>query len=256
MSDEILCDVEGAIARVTLNRGHKYNALTADMLDELIATLQQLEAQPQVRVIILFGSPKAFCAGADTGTLASATATTLWRSGFSEKWDTIARIEKPLIAAVSGYVLGGGLELALLCDIIIADTSARFGLPESHIGIIPGAGGTQRLVRAVGKSLAMDMLLSARRIDGEEAKQAGLISRLTPPEKLEEEANTLAQSIAKAAPLAAISIKKAVNASFEMPLSAGVAYERALSALIADSEDRASGLAAFKQKQTPEFKGR
>jgi enoyl-CoA hydratase len=253
MSD-ILSRVDGAVAVVTLNRAQKYNALTAEMLDELVSTLKELDGRADVRAIVLFGSPKAFSAGADTGTLASASATTLWRSGFSEKWDRVAEIETPLIAAVSGYALGGGLELALLCDIIIADQSAVFGLPESHIGIIPGAGGTQRLVRAVGKSLAMDMLLSGRRIDAQEALRAGLVSRVT--DSLEEQALILANQVAKAAPLAAMMIKKAVAASYEMPLSAGVAYERSLSALIADSEDRAAGLAAFKNKQSPEFKGR
>ncbi|WP_213716055.1 enoyl-CoA hydratase-related protein [Cedecea lapagei] len=253
MSD-ILSHVDGAIAVVTLNRPQKYNALTAEMLDELLGVLTELDGRPDVRAIVLLGSPKAFSAGADTGTLASASATTLWRSGFSEKWDQVASIETPLIAAVSGYALGGGLELALLCDIIIADSSAVFGLPESHIGIIPGAGGTQRLVRAVGKSLAMDMLLSGRRIDAQEALRAGLVSRVT--DSLEEQALALATQVAKAAPLAAMMIKKAVAASYEMPLSAGVAYERSLSALIADSEDRAAGLAAFKNKQSPEFKGR
>ncbi|AIR66811.1 enoyl-CoA hydratase-related protein [Cedecea neteri] len=253
MSD-ILSHVDGAVAVVTLNRPQKYNALTAEMLDELLGTLTELDGRPDVRAIVLLGSPKAFSAGADTGTLASASATTLWRSGFSEKWDRVASIETPLIAAVSGYALGGGLELALLCDIIIADSSAVFGLPESHIGIIPGAGGTQRLVRAVGKSLAMDMLLSGRRIDAQEALYAGLVSRVT--DALEEQALALATQVAKAAPLAAMMIKKAVAASYEMPLSAGVAYERSLSALIADSEDRAAGLAAFKNKQSPEFKGR
>lgn len=253
MSD-ILSRVDGAVAVVTLNRPQKYNALTAEMLDELLGTLTELDGRPDVRAIVLLGSPKAFSAGADTGTLASASATTLWRSGFSEKWDRMASIETPLIAAVSGYALGGGLELALLCDIIIADSNAVFGLPESHIGIIPGAGGTQRLVRAVGKSLAMDMLLSGRRIDAQEALRAGLVSRVT--DALEEQALVLATQVAKAAPLAAMMIKKAVAASYEMPLSAGVAYERSLSALIADSEDRAAGLAAFKNKQSPEFKGR
>ncbi|NIF57682.1 enoyl-CoA hydratase [Enterobacter sp. Ap-916] len=253
MSD-ILSHVDGAVAVVTLNRPQKYNALTAEMLDELLGVLTELDGRPDVRAIVLLGSPKAFSAGADTGTLASASATTLWRSGFSEKWDLVASIETPLIAAVSGYALGGGLELALLCDIIIADSSAVFGLPESHIGIIPGAGGTQRLVRAVGKSLAMDMLLSGRRIDAQEALRAGLVSRVT--DSLEEQALALATQVAKAAPLAAMMIKKAVAASYEMPLSAGVAYERSLSALIADSEDRAAGLAAFKNKQSPEFKGR
>ncbi|WP_336818152.1 enoyl-CoA hydratase-related protein [Cedecea sp. MMO-103] len=253
MSD-ILSHVDGAVAVVTLNRPQKYNALTAEMLDELLGVLTELDGRPDVRAIVLLGSTKAFSAGADTGTLASASATTLWRSGFSEKWDQVASIETPLIAAVSGYALGGGLELALLCDIIIADSSAVFGLPESHIGIIPGAGGTQRLVRAVGKSLAMDMLLSGRRIDAQEALRAGLVSRVT--DSLEEQALALATQVAKAAPLAAMMIKKAVAASYEMPLSAGVAYERSLSALIADSEDRAAGLAAFKNKQSPEFKGR
>lgn len=253
MSD-ILSRVDGAVAVVTLNRPQKYNALTAEMLDELVSAIKELDGRADVRAIVLFGSPKAFSAGADTGMLASASATTLWRSGFSEKWDRVAEIETPLIAAVSGYALGGGLELALLCDMIIADQSAIFGLPESHIGIIPGAGGTQRLVRAVGKSLAMDMLLSGRRIDAQEALRAGLVSRVT--DALEEQAFVLATQVAKAAPLAAMMIKKAVAASYEMPLSAGVAYERSLSALIADSEDRAAGLAAFKNKQSPEFKGR
>ena len=255
MSD-ILCRLEGAVAVVTLNRPQKYNALTADMLDELVNTLKQLDGQPEVRAIVLLGSPKAFSAGADTGTLASASATELWRSGFSEKWDRVGEIEKPLIAAVSGYALGGGLELALLCDIIIADETAQFGLPESHIGIIPGAGGTQRLVRAVGKSLAMEMLLGGRRINAQEAIQAGLVSRIVAADELEQQALALAWQVAKAAPLAAVMIKKAVAASYEMPLSAGVAYERVLSALIADSEDRTAGLEAFKNKQRPEFKGR
>ncbi|WP_279052086.1 enoyl-CoA hydratase-related protein [Cedecea davisae] len=255
MSD-ILCRLEGAVAVVTLNRPQKYNALTADMLDELVSTLKQLDGQPGVRAIVLLGSPKAFSAGADTGTLASASATELWRSGFSEKWDRVGEIEKPLIAAVSGYALGGGLELALLCDIIIADETAQFGLPESHIGIIPGAGGKQRLVRAVGKSLAMEMLLGGRRINAREAIQAGLVSRIVASEELEQQALALAGQVAKAAPLAAVMIKKAVAASYEMPLSAGVAYERVLSALIADSEDRTAGLEAFKNKQRPEFKGR
>ncbi|QIX97547.1 enoyl-CoA hydratase-related protein [Cedecea sp. FDAARGOS_727] len=254
MSD-ILCRLEGAVAVVTLNRPQKYNALTADMLDELVNTLKQLDGQPEVRAIVLLGSPKAFSAGADTGTLASASATELWRSGFSEKWDRVGEIEKPLIAAVSGYALGGGLEFALLCDIIIADETAQFGLPESHIGIIPGAGGTQRLVRAVGKSLAMEMLLGGRRINAQEAIQAGLVSRIVASEELEQQALALAWQVAKAAPLAAVMIKKAVAASYEMPLSAGVAYERVLSALIADSEDRTAGLEAFKNKQRPEFKG-
>lgn len=253
---EIICRYDDAVAVVTLNRPQKYNALTADMLDALLATLQQLDQDPQVRAIVLLGCPKAFSAGADTGTLASASAITLWRSGFSEKWDRIAAIEKPLIAAVSGYALGGGLELALLCDIIIADSTAQFGLPESHIGIIPGAGGTQRLVRAVGKSLAMEMLLCGRRINGEEARVAGLISQLVQPDALETQALSVGRQIANAAPLAAAMIKKAVLMSYEMPLSAGVAYERALSALIADSEDRASGLAAFQNKQPPQFTGR
>ncbi len=253
--DNILCEYDGAVALITLNRQHKYNALTSDMLDELVTKIGELEQDNSIRAIILFGGEKAFSAGADTGTLASASAITLYRSGFSEKWDQIAAIEKPLIAAISGYALGGGLELALLCDIIIADDTAIFGLPESHIGIIPGAGGTQRLVKAVGKSLSMEMLLANRHLDAEEALKVGLVSQITEPKQLNAQALKLAQKISQAAPLAALMIKKLVLASYEMPLSSGIQYERTLSSLIADSEDRKTGLAAFKNKQIPIFSG-
>lgn len=249
-------DQQGAVGLVMLDRPTKYNALNRAMLDQLVEALRRFEETPTIRAIVLSGHPKAFAAGADIGALADADAITLFTSGFSESWDAVAAIKTPLIAAVSGYALGGGLELALLCDIIVADHSAIFGLPEAGIGTIPGAGGTQRLIRTVGKSIAMEMLLSGRQINGEEALRIGLISSLVDIGAVETHARTIADRIARAAPLAVGLAKSAALESFEMPLSAGIRYERSLSSLLAASADRHEGIRAFATKTQPDFQGR
>ncbi|TKI05800.1 enoyl-CoA hydratase/isomerase family protein [Martelella alba] len=256
MSQEILCRQQGPVLHITLNRPEKHNALSIGMLDQMIDALDRAERDASIRATVISGQPRAFSAGADLGALAAVSAVELYTSGFSEKWDRIAGMEKPLIAALSGYTLGGGLELALLCDIAVADDTLALGLPETHIGIIPGAGGTQRLVKAVGKSLAMEMLLTARRLTAQEALAAGIVSHVTTADRLLPTCLAIADKIARAAPLAALMVKQAVSASFEMPLSAGIRYERSLSALIASSEDRRIGLRALKGKNKPEFTGR
>lgn len=254
--DELIgCERHQGVAHITLNRPEKLNALSAEMLTQLLEKMRELDGDKQIRAIVISGSARAFAAGADTGALATASAIALYTSGFSEKWDQISAIEKPVIAALSGYALGGGLELALLCDIVIADETAILGLPETHIGIIPGAGGTQRLVKSVGKSLAMEMILAGRKITAAEALAAGLISRITSPEALMEQALKIAQNISRAAPLAVKMAKKAVLASFDMGLTAGVSYERSLSALIAASEDRNEGMRALAAKEPATFIG-
>lgn len=245
------------VAHIVLDRPAKRNALNMEMLTDLVAALRQYQAAPAIRAIVISGNERGFAAGADIGALASAGAIDLYTSGFSEKWDEVAVISKPLIAAISSYALGGGLELALICDIVIADRSAIFGMPETSIGILPGAGGTQRLVRAVGKSMAMEMILAGRRLGAEEARACGLISTLVEDgEGVADRALQIARQIAEGAPLAVAMAKSAVLQSFESSLSTGIRYERSLSALVAASEDRQEGVRAFAEKQRPEFKGR
>ncbi|MBN8954439.1 MULTISPECIES: enoyl-CoA hydratase-related protein [unclassified Rhizobium] len=244
------------VAHVILDRPAKRNALNAEMLTELVSTLRDCQADPSVRAIVISGSERGFAAGADIGTLASANPIELYTSGFSEKWDEVAAISKPLIAAISSYALGGGLELALICDIVVADETALFGMPEATIGIIPGAGGTQRLVRAIGKSMAMEMILAGRRLDAREAKACGLISSIAADGRpIADHALEIAERIAQAAPLAVTMAKAAILESFEAPLSAGIRFERSLSALITASDDRAEGMRAFAAKEPPLFTG-
>lgn len=243
-------------ARVILDRPAKRNALNIEMLTGLVDALRDCQADHSVRAIVISGSERGFAAGADIGSLAAATPIELYTSGFSEKWDEVAAITKPLIAAISSYALGGGLELALICDIVVADRTAVLGLPETAIGTIPGAGGTQRLVRAVGKSMAMEMVLAGRKLDAEEARACGLISSIAVDGEVDDLACAIAERIAQAAPIAVTMAKAAVLESFETPLSAGIRYERSLSALIAASDDRAEGMRAFAAKERPQFKGR
>lgn len=248
--------VDGAVATVILDRAEKRNALDAETLGALVDALRRLDDDPTVRAIVIAGDERAFAAGADLGDLGSAGAVELYRSGFSEHWDAVAAIRTPLVAAVRGYALGGGLELALACDVVVIAADAVLGFPEVRLGILPGAGGTQRLLRAVGKTVALDLLLTARRIDGAEAARLGIASRVVASAEVEDAARAAADEIAQGAPVAAAMIKSAVLAGFEMPLGAAVAHERALSALIAASADRAEGMRAFGARETPTFEGR
>ncbi|MDN4639998.1 enoyl-CoA hydratase-related protein [Agreia sp. PsM10] len=256
MSALLALDRLGAIATIMFGRPEKRNALSRELLEQLVDTLRALERDPEIRVVVLRGDERAFAAGADLGSLGDAGPIELYTSGFSELWDDVAAIRTPLVASVSGFALGGGLELALICDVIVAADNAQFGFPETGIGIVPGAGGTQRIVRAVGKPVAMDMLLTGRRLTASEALGFGLVSRVVPLSSLEEESRTVAERIAAAAPLASAMAKHAVLTAFDAPLSVGVAHERALSALIAASADRAEGLRAFRDRNAPDFTGK
>ncbi|WP_375458582.1 enoyl-CoA hydratase-related protein [uncultured Enterovirga sp.] len=258
MSDEqhVRSDRTGMVGLVVLDRPAKLNALDRAMLDQMVQILREFDADESIRAIVLAGGEKAFAAGADVGDLAEANPIELYTSGFSEKWDEVAAISTPTVAAVSGYALGGGLELALICDIIVADPSASFGLPEASIGTMPGSGGTQRLVRAVGKSLAMEMILAGRRLSAEEAFRQGLVSTLAEPGAAQAVATSIAERIAASAPLAVRLARSAVLESFDATLTTGIRYERALSAILAASLDQAEGLRAFTNKKKPRFVGR
>jgi len=225
-------------------------------MEELVATLIELDRDQGVRAIVLGGSERAFAAGADIGELAQASAIDLYYQRRIERWDAIRGLWTPLIAAVSGYCLGGGCELAMACDLIVASESAQFGQPETGLGIIPGAGGTQRLTRAVGKALAMDVILSGRRLSADEALAAGLVARVVPNEASLEDAKGLAREIAEKGPVATRLAKESVDRAFETTLTAGLEAERRALYLAFASEDAKEGLTAFTEKRKPEFKGR
>lgn len=256
MTGAITFEQDGAVAVITLNRPEKRNALSRDLLLQLVDTLRMLDRDETTRAVVLQGDERAFAAGADLGSLGDAGAIELYTSGFSELWDDVAAIRLPLVASVAGYALGGGLELALICDVVIAADNAQFGFPETSIGIVPGAGGTQRIVRAIGKPMAMDLLLTGRRLTAAEALSSGLVSRVVPLADLTEESRMIADRIAAAGPLATRMAKHAVLTAFDAPLTVGVAHERALSALIAASADRNEGLRAFRARDVPDFEGR
>lgn len=256
MTGAITLEQDGAVAVITLNRPEKRNALSRDLLLQLVDTLRMLDRDETTRAVVLQGDERAFAAGADLGSLGDAGAIELYTSGFSELWDDVAAIRLPLVASVAGYALGGGLELALICDVVIAADNAQFGFPETSIGIVPGAGGTQRIVRAIGKPMAMDLLLTGRRLTAAEALGSGLVSRVVPLADLTRESRMLADRIAAAGPLATRMAKHAVLTAFDAPLTVGVAHERALSALIAASADRNEGLRAFRARDVADFEGR
>ena len=245
-----------AIAVVLLNRPDQLNALSDELMEELVAILIELDRDQSVRAIVLGGSERAFAAGADIGELAQASAIDLYYQRRIERWDAIRGLWTPLIAAVSGYCLGGGCELAMACDLIVASESAQFGQPETGLGIIPGAGGTQRLTRAVGKALAMDVILSGRRLLANEALAAGLVARVVPNEAWLEEAKGLAREIAEKGPVGTRLAKESVDRAFETTLTAGLEAERRALYLAFASEDAKEGLTAFTEKRKPEFKGR
>ena len=252
----ILMRREGRVGVVQLNRPAARNALNAELMAELIAALRAFDADTEIGCIVVTGDDKAFAAGADIKQMAEASAVEMMDSPFIGYWDELRRVTKPIVAAVSGWCLGGGCELAMGCDLILAAESAVFGQPEINLGIIPGAGGTQRLTRAVGKAVAMDMVLSGRRLTAQEALHFGLAARVLPDEGFLEAALGVAAEIAGKSPIALRVAKEAVNHAFETPLAEGVHLERRLFNLLFGTEDQKEGMAAFVAKRAPVWKGR
>ena len=257
----ILTDVQGSGPRrtgvITLNRPKQLNALNDTLMDELGAALKAFDADDAIGCIVLTGNEKAFAAGADIGTMAPYGFVDAYTKGLiSRNWETIREIRKPVIGAVAGFALGGGCELAMMCDIVIAADSAKFSQPEIKLGIIPGAGGTQRLPRAVGKAKAMDMVLTTRMIDAAEAERAGLVSRVVPAAELMAVALAAAETICGFSGPSVMMAKEAVNRAYESPLSEGISYERRLFHSLFGTEDKNEGMQAFMAKRKPEFKNR
>jgi enoyl-CoA hydratase len=248
-------DREEHIAVVILDRPQQLNALSTQLMNELVGALEELDADPEVRCVVLAGNERAFAAGADIDELADASAMDMLAQRRVGQWDSIRTLRTPLVAAVSGWCLGGGCELAMACDLIVASETARFGQPETGLGIIPGAGGTQRLTRAVGKAKAMDVILSGRFLDAREAERAGLVARVVAREAWLEEAKAVARAIATRGPVAQQLAKAAVNRAFDTTLEVGLDYERKQLYLAFASEDAREGLTAFTEKRDPDFKG-
>jgi len=253
--ENILVETQAKVGLIRLNRPKALNALNDQLMDELGHALQVFDADKQIGCIIITGSEKAFAAGADIGAMASYTYMDVYNSNYiTRNWEQLRQIRKPVIAAVAGYALGGGCELAMMCDFIIAADNAKFGQPEIKLGTIPGAGGTQRLPRAVSKSKAMDMCLTARMMDAAEAERAGLVSRVVPADKLLEEAMTAATVIAAMSLPTVMMIKESVNRAYESSLSDGVQYERRLFHSTFATEDQKEGMKAFVEKRLPNFR--
>lgn len=246
---------ENHIALIELNRPKALNALTLQLMNELKGSLQDLDNDNRVRVIIITGNEKAFAAGADINQMSGKHAIDMWKADQFSTWDQIKKTKKPVIAAVSGFALGGGCELAMTCDMIIASETAKFGQPEIKIGTMPGAGGTQRLTRAIGKARAMEMVLTGRFLNAEEALKYGLINKVVPVELYLSETINLAKEIAQMSPIAAQLAKEAVNRSFETHLDEGLNFERKNFYLTFSSKDQKEGMAAFIEKRAPDFKG-
>ena len=252
----MLVERTGRVGVVLMNRPKQLNALSGELMGAVVAALRELDADREIRAIVLGGGERAFAAGADIAELAAGTPVSLYENGRLDQWDTIRGLHTPLVAAVSGFCLGGGCELAMLCDLIVASETAKFGQPEINLGVLPGAGGTQRLTRAVGKAIAMDMILTGRMIGAREALGLGLVARVVAREAWLDEAKRVAGDIAAKGPIAARLAKEAVDQAFEMPLSGGVEFERRAFYLARASEDATEGLTAFVEKRAPDFKGR
>ncbi len=251
--ETILVEKRDAVAIVTLNRPKQLNALNNQLIDELHRALAAFDADPAIAVVVLTGSERAFAAGADIKEMAEKDFSAAYASDFIGAWQEIARHRKPVIAAVAGYALGGGCELAMMCDIIIAADNAKFGQPEINLGTIPGAGGTQRLTRAIGKSKAMEMILTGRNMDATEAERANLVARVVPVGDLLDEAVKLAETIAqKSQPIVAMA-KEAVDAAFETALAEGIRFEKRSFYATFATADRKEGMAAFSEKRTANF---
>ncbi len=253
----IIVEIEEHVALVRLNRPEALNALNATLLGEVGQALSSFDADPKVRAVVLTGSEKAFAAGADIREMAGKSFADMFVADvFGAESELIQRCRKPVIAAVSGYCLGGGAELAMMCDMIIAAESAKFGQPEINLGIIPGLGGTQRLARAVGKAKAMDLCLTGRFLEADEAERAGLVARVVPSADLLRVAREAAGQIAAKSPLAVRAAKEAVNRSFETTLREGLLFERRLFDALFATEDQKEGMAAFLEKRSAQFRGR
>ncbi len=255
--DLIKVEHKGRVGVITLNRPKQMNALNPQLMQELGVALQAFDGHDEVGAIVITGSEKAFAAGADIGVMKDYSYMDAFLADYiTRDWEHIRRIRKPVIAAVAGYALGGGNELAMMCDIVIAAENARFGQPEINLGIMPGAGGTQRLPRAVGKAKAMDLCLTARMMDAQEAERAGLVSRIVPPEKLMEEAMAVAEKIAGSSLPVVMMIKESINRAYEGSLSEGVLFERRLFHSQFGLADQKEGMSAFLEKRKPSFKNR
>jgi enoyl-CoA hydratase len=255
--ENILVETRGRVGLVTLNRPKALNALNDALMDELGAALTAFDKDEGIGAIVITGSEKAFAAGADIGMMSKYSFMDVYKGDYiTRNWETIRTIRKPVIAAVSGYALGGGSELAMMCDIIIAAENARFGQPEVKLGTMPGAGGTQRMPRAVSKAKAMDLCLTARMMDAAEAERAGLVSRVVPADKLMDEALSAAEAIAGFSLPVVMMIKESINAAYETTLAEGVRFERRLFHSTFASEDQKEGMAAFVEKRSPDFKHR
>jgi enoyl-CoA hydratase len=249
----ILIERRGRVGLIRLNRPQALNALNAQLNDELGQAVAAFDADAGIGCILITGSDKAFAAGADIKEMASKSAVEVFMGDFAGNWDAVARARKPVVAAVAGFALGGGCELAMQCDLIIAADTAKFGQPEIKLGIIPGIAGTQRLPRALGKAKAMDLILTGRMMDAAEAERAGLVARVVPAESLMEEAHKVAETIASMSLPALLAAKEAVNRAYEAPLAEGARFERRIFATLFATADQKEGMAAFIEKRPPKF---
>ena len=257
MADFIKVQKADRVGVITLDRPKQLNALNPQLMQELGAALRELDGDDAVGAILITGNDKAFAAGADIAVMKDYTYMDAYLADYiTRDWEHIRRVRKPVIAAVAGYALGGGNELAMMCDIVIAADNARFGQPEINLGIMPGAGGTQRLPRAIGKAKAMDLCLTARTMDAQEAERAGLVSRVVPLDKLNEEALAVAQKVAGYSLPVVMMIKESINRAFETSLADGIMFERRLFHSQFALEDQKEGMAAFLEKRKPGFKHR
>jgi enoyl-CoA hydratase len=252
----ILTSIADRAGLIQFNRPQQLNALNALVMEELARALEEFDRDQRVGCLVIIGNQRAFAAGADIKEMADASAVDMVRLDNIGRWDRIKRVKKPVIAAVSGYCLGGGCELAMICDLIIASESAQFGQPEINLGVMPGAGGTQRLTRAIGKSKAMEMVLTGRYLNAREAEQTGLVARVVPVEVYLDEALKLANEIAARPPIAVRFAKEAINKAFETSLADGLEFERRLFYLLFATEDQKEGMRAFIEKRQAKWQGK
>ena len=254
--ENIIVETKGKVGLITLNRPDALNALNNKLINELGEALDGFEADDKIGCVVITGSERAFAAGADIKEIADKTFAEAYSGDFISNWEKVSRARKPVIAAVAGFALGGGCELAMMCDFIIAADTAQFGQPEINLGLIPGAGGTQRLTRIAGKSKAMDLCLTGRRMDAEEAERCGLAARVVPAADLLDETMKAAETIANMSLPVAMLAKEAVNRAYETTLAEGVRFERRAFFALFSTEDQSEGAAAFIEKRKPEFKNR